>query len=942
MDKALNPARRSSHTSPVIEIAAILLKKSIWICSSTRFDAFKAYDQHNTPTQDSAGSIKEEVKGNINAVEQRILSTADQLHALEQALAGWVPNSAEKNQGVQVYKTQACLFIWADIDDPPSSTLAKECTNLTELKKQSLIRKIAVHEEDKGKIANIFERINRDREQLVQLLRRAVCTPGTRVDISAKIATWANDDPPKSQSVFWLYGQAGSGKSTIAYIIARRLEFTSDADDTIVLLTSNRGDERPAPSFAPSWKRPQSADPSKSLHFLRRSRRDSGSEFLRELIDGTNKHHLRGLKFFATSRPDPKLVYRVESFEGKQLYRLEQVSIEEAEADIKTYSNACTFLIPLASPVSKAALRSHVGNGSGTKVTFSLFHFGTFNGKAWASGNSWQWTPWIPRRFLWLAPSSHCVHIPFIYLSTSPTRWSLFSLAALLAVLIADVTALPTPQEGSTDLVLERRAATRPKVAKGKAAGSKASTKVPGKMTAGSFKKSSSTYRNAAMQGKNPLFTVKSGRITKNKPPKTMPKGKDAGACLPYFRGANYEACLSEGRALPNVGSASVLPIHAFERSSPSRTLAAALKLIKDRINSPKNMAFLDPATNKACFALPSAQRNLEIMFIVSTPAVTVILLGTRKRPRSHENDENIPPTTPVNAKPMKFIDCSAPKKPRLSAKNGRHFTPQDIQNMRESYAQQAPTRVMKEKEQQAAAAARGAEIEAGQATDRVEQAWSLLRPLFPSMHDFLRKLLTTRHPVRSSQVSNLLTFHGHDLLNLIRDRHPSVANDWALSTARQLVSSECDSLSQRFKPAPGTSVSDILHRFSLREVLSDAEILAPTLFQILQQACGMLSTSQDQPSRKHPDLVLATTLLPRHRSNYRLPTYPKKKHPLPQILHRDYSEATGFESIVQTAMQSTILKNNGIKGVNVAKEHNKVLKANGVKRREYSDVDLD
>ena len=67
---------------------------------------------------------------------------------------------------------------------------------------------------------------------------------------------------------------------------------------------------------------------------------------------------------------------------------------------------------------------------------------------------------------------------------------------------------------------------------------------------------------------------------------------------------------------------------------------------------------------------------------------------------------------------------------------------------MRESYAQQAPIRVMKEKEEEAAAAAREAEIEAGRATDRVEQAWSLLRPLFPSMHDFLRELLTTRHPV--------------------------------------------------------------------------------------------------------------------------------------------------------------------------------------------------
>ena len=46
-------------------------------------------------------------------------------------------------------------------------TLAKEWTNLIELKKQSLIRKIAVHEEDKGKIVDIFERINRAREQLV-------------------------------------------------------------------------------------------------------------------------------------------------------------------------------------------------------------------------------------------------------------------------------------------------------------------------------------------------------------------------------------------------------------------------------------------------------------------------------------------------------------------------------------------------------------------------------------------------------------------------------------------------------------------------------------------------------------------------------------------------------------------------------------------------------
>jgi len=39
--------------------------------------------------------------------------------------------------------------------------------NLIKLKKQSVGRKIAAHEGDKGRIAEIFERINQTREQLV-------------------------------------------------------------------------------------------------------------------------------------------------------------------------------------------------------------------------------------------------------------------------------------------------------------------------------------------------------------------------------------------------------------------------------------------------------------------------------------------------------------------------------------------------------------------------------------------------------------------------------------------------------------------------------------------------------------------------------------------------------------------------------------------------------
>ncbi|KDR66484.1 hypothetical protein GALMADRAFT_80797 [Galerina marginata CBS 339.88] len=353
------------------------------------------YSSHLCPTNDGY----QDVKGNIDAVDQRILSTADQLDTVGKALAGWQPHKAEEMQGMRLYQT----------------TLIIEWTNLIELKKQSTIRKIAVHEEDKKKIADIFERINRAREQLVklllerleashaadhkselegdqrQLLRRAVCTPGTRVRILSDIARWANDTSPESQSVYWLSGQAGSGKSTIAYTIARRFEFASDADDTIVLggnffcsrqIMETRSAIRiirtivyhlalKSKAFADAlrasgnfstihqsvgaqleglliepWKKAQLADASKSPCFLvvidaldEIEGRD-GSEFLRELLDSINKHHLRGLKFLVTSRPDPSLETHLGSFEDKQFYRLEKVPIGEAEADIMTYLNA--------------------------------------------------------------------------------------------------------------------------------------------------------------------------------------------------------------------------------------------------------------------------------------------------------------------------------------------------------------------------------------------------------------------------------------------------------------------------------------------------------------------------------------------------------------------------------------------------------------------------
>jgi len=65
-----------------------------------------------------------------------------------------------------------------------------------------------------------------------EVLRRSVCTHGTRKRLLNDVVTWAKGS--SSETIYWLFGPAGSGKSTIAYTIARRFELVT-ADDAIVL-----------------------------------------------------------------------------------------------------------------------------------------------------------------------------------------------------------------------------------------------------------------------------------------------------------------------------------------------------------------------------------------------------------------------------------------------------------------------------------------------------------------------------------------------------------------------------------------------------------------------------------------------------------------------------------------------------------------------------------
>ena len=235
-----------------------------------------------------------------------------------------------------------------------------------------------------------------------QLLRRTVCTPGTRTRLLDQIIKWAKDTSPTSPKVYWLFGPAGSGKTTIAYTIARRFEFAGEKGDIIILggnfFCSRQFEDakrskciirtiayhlalvcKPfahALRFDITYQNPtaqidgllvkpweasraaRAADVTLPLHYLiiidalDEIDGEGGSDLLRHLFDVLNGDQLPGLKFFATSRQDPSLVDRVKGFERKELFHLQDVGKEEVRGDIITY---------LKSELPHLATRAEIG-----------------------------------------------------------------------------------------------------------------------------------------------------------------------------------------------------------------------------------------------------------------------------------------------------------------------------------------------------------------------------------------------------------------------------------------------------------------------------------------------------------------------------------------------------------------------------------------------------
>ena len=217
-------------------------------------------------------------------------------------------------------------------------------------------------------------------------LKREVCTPGTRVKILEDITKWANNPSSGCPRVFWLTGQAGSGKTTIAYTITKRFERDGNADLHTVLggsfLCSRQFEETRdrtliVPTIAYQLARKckwyadalHTADKFDAVHrdvptqlkdllvgpWQQRTRGpklplylividaldeikgEGGPAFLRDLLTAIDGYNLRGFKFLMTSRTDPEVVTLCKSFTAEAVCWLQHVPIEDAQLDIGTY-----------------------------------------------------------------------------------------------------------------------------------------------------------------------------------------------------------------------------------------------------------------------------------------------------------------------------------------------------------------------------------------------------------------------------------------------------------------------------------------------------------------------------------------------------------------------------------------------------------------------------
>ncbi|KAF7377893.1 WD40 repeat-like protein [Mycena sanguinolenta] len=223
---------------------------------------------------------------------------------------------------------------------------------------------------------------------------RRACTDNTRIGLISRLKQWACDTSDNSSPIFWLSGMAGTGKSTVAYTLCqhwkeeRRLgasffcsrndekarsrafiiptivrqlldnhkPFTHSLRDVpidVIPVLARHVDELLVQPWLQSMASQSSEQPGPPLVVVidaldEIEGNDQGPQLIKQIIQAVSasEMRLRGLKFFVTSRPHPRIKEECNSIARRAVYHMEEINPKEAFEDVRHFVDAELGALP--------------------------------------------------------------------------------------------------------------------------------------------------------------------------------------------------------------------------------------------------------------------------------------------------------------------------------------------------------------------------------------------------------------------------------------------------------------------------------------------------------------------------------------------------------------------------------------------------------------------
>ncbi|KZP19859.1 hypothetical protein FIBSPDRAFT_892436 [Athelia psychrophila] len=106
-----------------------------------------------------------------------------------------------------------------------------------------------------------------------------------------------------------------------------------------------------------------------------------------------------------------------------------------------------------------------------------------------------------------------------------------------------------------------------------------------------------------------------------------------------------------------------------------------------------------------------------------------------------------------------------------------------------------------------------------------------------------------------------MLGRHSNTILNEIRAQQPDLVKDFALEVTGDVLAAEDFQLAKFLQPEQGCSISDVLEQFSLERIMSEAEVIVPSLCKLLRCVTTRDNPKENAAPRKDKSLISLSTL---------------------------------------------------------------------------------